>query len=600
MKAWEKSGERNARVLSRMEIPMPFQSTARLVLKVFLMGSLILGAQDGFAKKSGRKQTRQLATQNSVATTGLPRLITYRQLVWLKPAQRRQYLNHIRIALLKMESTQEKALERATSKAGRAKKHAQLEMIREWIGKIQLFEAANAKINESAVPTQTVPDAFSTNRGQARASAAVAITANQVAGAFGGVHLEQREGGFWQPICNNATFYWNPTLRRCSTGYVEETRKCNTGTVEYNYKRISLNANNEREVSEPDLACLAPDQLRSLLGSTPASTVLDIPVGPETFATTEEGNKAFESKVSDLIKLAPESSLPPAAPINRQATSEGPAAPVPAAPAPAPDVASAPAAPAPAAPATPQTASGGDGCSWKERTDCPKDSEAARQEYYNTAQANPKEFREQQPYCIYSGNFSTYKNAQPKPKECKSVSEFGSGEKKLTCPSGKTLCNPFLYGVQADGKAVCTKIDAHATVNCAYESLVVSEKSYESGGRDKFKDGFREFKLEDMASEAEWNEFRDRFHEDYQKLCFPKSDAVIKFADFFCEECNEIGRTLNYATTEVAKALSLCLGALPAAAPAQAAPAPAGPAATPAVDPAADPVTTQTPLPPVE
>lgn len=565
---------------------MRTQNTVRSVLLgIFVCFLTVLSfAATAGNKRTGGNKTEKPAAQKITQSRGMPQLLTYRQLVWLKPEQRRKYLSQVRMALIKLESMQEKALGGATTKSHRSEKHAMLIKIRDWLQTIQLFEAANARtppseqdrltpIPRGEVGTgdvevferdtrETTPPAAGTNRGGSSAGGAMTripgqpVTPPELAQAprlGGNLRLMQvPEADAWVPACDSP-FTYDPTIRRCGMGVPDGG--CETGFQLFSYRIVDYNG----QISDLRKNCLVPSDLASLR-PVQGPQVPVVPSGPTWFISTEEGNRQFLMDLGSLQQLTPAISDPPPSP-TPQAGGGAPATDT------APgSVASAHASPteqvAPDAP--PASAPlGGRACKWVERTNCPTDIEATRQQFYDSANANLSEFRESVPYCIYSGNFSKYKQPQPAKNTCSPVTQFQSGgaDGKLNCPRGQTVCNPFVFGVNEDGSAICTAVGAHATRNCSSKAFVenMQDDSY------KFKTGVRDFKFEDYGVEAEWKQFREQFHQDYQKFCFPNANATIKFADFFCEECNEIGRALNNANSQVAQEISLCVGVAPTA-----------------------------------
>lgn len=148
--------------------------------------------------------------------------------------------------------------------------------------------------------------------------------------------------------------------------------------------------------------------------------------------------------------------------------------------------------------------------------------------------------------CIYGGNMSAYRNNEVKPGNCADVSEFcaqkekckgksedaeGGFKTKYACEKGKTLCQPFIFGLSNRSTPICVpKKGSDITEKC-------DAAAKKASGPAAYVGDLLNSKLSG-AAEA-WDEYADNFN----KVCEDGTDSQAAH----CEECAIIGKRLAEA-----------------------------------------------------
>ena len=121
--------------------------------------------------------------------------------------------------------------------------------------------------------------------------------------------------------------------------------------------------------------------------------------------------------------------------------------------------------------------------------------------------------------CIFAGNVSTFVSKDYKEKTCQSVTSFS--KPRLSCKEG-VICNPIIFGAQADDSAICSTSYETATSDC------------DSKAGEKGKNAWLEKNLSSVKTE--WNKLREGMMQSCGR------NAV---REYFCEECNVMMERLN-------------------------------------------------------
>lgn len=115
--------------------------------------------------------------------------------------------------------------------------------------------------------------------------------------------------------------------------------------------------------------------------------------------------------------------------------------------------------------------------------------------------------------CVFAGMLSQFDSRN---RRCQPQTEFSVGDKKYTCASGQTMCNPLLFGTQNSTTAICIGRSQNATQLCS--------KLSSSRDAEKF------LNRNETGLQEKWNDFRKGFAE----TCKPGSPQ----AKFHCQECS--------------------------------------------------------------
>lgn len=155
---------------------------------------------------------------------------------------------------------------------------------------------------------------------------------------------------------------------------------------------------------------------------------------------------------------------------------------------------------------------------------CPSEDSKYRfkvKEDFNSRVSGKKDER-----CINAGMIGKY-SIQGN-KKCQPVQKYEIGQTKLTCPAGKTMCNPLLFGLAKSSppKAHCIDIGLEMTQRCYNKAGGVN------GAREFWKNPA--FSHEDIA--REWKNLVTHLRED---LC--TEDASARY---HCLECALIAKRL--------------------------------------------------------
>jgi hypothetical protein len=190
-----------------------------------------------------------------------------------------------------------------------------------------------------------------------------------------------------------------------------------------------------------------------------------------------------------------------------------------------------------------------DVCRWRDIPRCaanPSADKAVRQAFRKAHDANFAAANQNfKSLCVFAGSFSSYKNNKASSGQCVPRTEIkGTG---LKCAPRQVICNPVVFGVNADGKALCVNAKGQSTAECA--EMVSDPQSFHAAGA--------------LSGEA-WDKFKADFERAFQSYCAPSGSAAAGFAqqfqNYFCNECNAVGRTIAAANRDYAKSLSVCGG----------------------------------------
>lgn len=186
----------------------------------------------------------------------------------------------------------------------------------------------------------------------------------------------------------------------------------------------------------------------------------------------------------------------------------------------------------------------GEGVCAPTRMSCEKRDEFIKQNHGKAL----KDFRASKPVnCISSGNISKYKDNKVKAGNCEIVRDFcmrkedctktaaavdGGFQSRYSCPAGKSICTPFIYGLKDKQSAICVpERGKHLTEACDTEATKL-EKAGGGYVKDFLKDA--------PAGVAEaWDEYADGFN----SACRQKSEAQAAH----CLECGIISARLKAA-----------------------------------------------------
>lgn len=180
----------------------------------------------------------------------------------------------------------------------------------------------------------------------------------------------------------------------------------------------------------------------------------------------------------------------------------------------------------------------------------------------NIEKARRQYEQDPEPFCIYAGGISRYKDGQKRSFACAAPFKFCLSSPDCTnnlgepakadfeCPSDQVICNPLIFGLQEDGKSpFCVSKQSQATQSC--DQLANTEKSAvhpllstgESASGWKNTTGLREA----------WNEFANRIN----RMCHENKTAKV----LQCRECHVIKQRL-FNLNKAARNISSCGQAL--------------------------------------
>ena len=155
----------------------------------------------------------------------------------------------------------------------------------------------------------------------------------------------------------------------------------------------------------------------------------------------------------------------------------------------------------------------------------PAEIEAARQKY-----ASDKTDTN----CIYAGSISTYPSVK-RAYGCKAPTTFCFGSSDCmnedksrktpdySCDSGQVICNPLIFGLDADGNRLCVHTGAQATALCGSQA-------------DRLEGGLSLLDQTHSGLKESWNDFAEGLNQ----LCSTNQTA----AALHCEECDVIRKRL--------------------------------------------------------
>ncbi len=169
----------------------------------------------------------------------------------------------------------------------------------------------------------------------------------------------------------------------------------------------------------------------------------------------------------------------------------------------------------------------------------------ARQAYY----------RSTAPHCLYAGNLQHYRNNEKKPGKCQLPREFCLSnvscrkpdesyrekiETVLRCDDGKIICNPMLFNLDENDRALCISPTKDATAACAARASQVEEawsKSHADGLKSYVPFIFRLKVNKPGGTSAEENlngiaDAWDAYAKELNAICH---DDVSK--NLYCREC---------------------------------------------------------------
>lgn len=162
--------------------------------------------------------------------------------------------------------------------------------------------------------------------------------------------------------------------------------------------------------------------------------------------------------------------------------------------------------------------------------------------------------------CIFAGNFSTYVDNQASSNTCNRVSSVPGTS--ITCPGARAvLCNPIIFGVTSEGGGICIDGSSSATAECAARVQNPAD-----------------FHPASSLTGEDWEAFKKNFEESFTGYCVGGrvADAFAPvFQNYFCNECNAIGRTIVAANVDYARQLNICAGDEPVGPPVEGGAAPA-------------------------
>jgi hypothetical protein len=157
------------------------------------------------------------------------------------------------------------------------------------------------------------------------------------------------------------------------------------------------------------------------------------------------------------------------------------------------------------------------------------------------------------PDCIYAGSISNYQDGKKRAYKCVAPSQFcygsmtcarANGERlkaDYSCATNQVICNPLLFGVQADGKSpFCIEKGAQATSTCD-ETSKADKGAVSPLGQTHA--GLKEA----------WNDFSDHLY----KMCNENKIA----AALHCAECDVITKRL-FALNVAARSVASCGAAI--------------------------------------
>jgi hypothetical protein len=147
--------------------------------------------------------------------------------------------------------------------------------------------------------------------------------------------------------------------------------------------------------------------------------------------------------------------------------------------------------------------------------------------------------------CIYAGGISTYLDGKKRAYHCQAPTKFCFAsttcsnktdedvQVDYSCKSNQIICNPLVFGLKANGDAVCVSKSAHATSQCDEEAPSAGE-------------GISPLDEKHPGIKDAWNDFADRLF----NLCHTDQTA----ATLHCAECDIIAKRLfklNVAARDV-------------------------------------------------
>ncbi|CAN5524803.1 hypothetical protein BH10BDE1_BH10BDE1_14930 [soil metagenome] len=115
--------------------------------------------------------------------------------------------------------------------------------------------------------------------------------------------------------------------------------------------------------------------------------------------------------------------------------------------------------------------------------------------------------------CVFAGMLA---NFDSKNRKCQPQTEFSLGDKKYTCASGQTMCNPLLFGTVSSTTPICIGRGSNATEQCSKLS--------------SSRDAVNFLNRSENGLQEKWDEFRKGLAD----TC--KAGSVS--AKFHCVECN--------------------------------------------------------------
>lgn len=179
-------------------------------------------------------------------------------------------------------------------------------------------------------------------------------------------------------------------------------------------------------------------------------------------------------------------------------------------------------------------------CEWKPLTCAPSPAsdKALRRAFRKAHDENTAFVNQALSVCVFAGNFSIYKDHKAESGQC--LPPVGIEETNIKCDAGKVLCNPLVFGLKG-GAGICVPAKGQSTQNCA-ENVATP------------------FESVDFASSPSWDILATKFEAAFKAYCLAAAGETFesKFKDYFCNECNTIGKTIIDANKEFARKMNLC------------------------------------------
>ena len=178
-----------------------------------------------------------------------------------------------------------------------------------------------------------------------------------------------------------------------------------------------------------------------------------------------------------------------------------------------------------------------------------KSIQAAKQKYYRT----------DEPHCLYAGNFTHFRNGIKRAGNCEPPKAYCAGsttcrgpkdqpapKKNFECTAtNEVICNPFVFNLDENNKALCVPSGEHATAACTDKADKIDKARLEASQAQQRKtlqpvtDWVQTSFLARVTNVSglieSWSDFRTQIN----KMCF-EGDAK----DVYCRECDMMKRRL--------------------------------------------------------